>query len=123
MTAVEQKRKQINSFISYCFNSKGEQYDKGTYKDISKVVCERYPTQNVEVVKVFFRSKGGNANNVPYTFHEEVPVGTAQRISDDLLETRTTVTTGYGTTDINKPLNNNIVVDTSLTPEELELLS
>mgnify|MGYP006883097613 CR=1 FL=1 len=122
MTAIEQKRKQINSFISYCYNSKGEQYKDATYKDISKVVCERYPTQDVEVIKVFFRSKGSNSNNIPFTFHEELPVGTAQQISNDLLEVRKTVVVGYGTTEANKHKESS-KVDTSLTDDELEMMS
>ena len=94
----EEKIRAINGFMSQCMDA-NEEFPNGlTYRDISKVVSERYATQNVEVVKIFFRTKGSKSNNKPYTFPEELPVGTATRISDDLLEIRTTTNMVYGDT-------------------------
>ena len=59
MRSTEEKRLQLNSFIAMCTTSNGESPDSIlTYQDISKVISERYPTQNVEIIKVFFRTKG-----------------------------------------------------------------
>ncbi len=91
------KKKQIlNSFIQMCEDSKGERPSGFTYRDVAKVVSERYATQDVETVKLFFRSKGRKTNNHPYTYPEELPVGTSTIISNDLLEVRTTASVGYG---------------------------
>ena len=97
MRTIEEKRSNLNSFISYCLDKKNEHIPEGyTYQDISKVISERYPTQEVEVVRVFFKSTDVRTNNKPYTYPEELPIGTATMISNDLLEARTTVKNGYG---------------------------
>jgi hypothetical protein len=45
---------------------------------------------------VFFRSKDRKTNNKPFTYPEELPVGTATTISNDLYDVRTTVGIAYG---------------------------
>ena len=97
MRNIEEKRSKINNFISICEKSSGENPPTElTYQDISKIVSERYSTQPVETVKVYFRTKGKTSNNTPYIYPEELPIGTATIISDDLLEARTTTSVGYG---------------------------
>ena len=87
----------LNNFISMCQKSNGDYPpDNFTYRDISKVVSERYPTQSVEVVKVFFKSKGKVGNNTPYVYPEELEIGTATQISNDLYDARVNTVTKYG---------------------------
>ena len=90
-----EKIKRLNYFLSMCVDSKGQTPIGLDYRDVAKVVSERYATQDVETVKVFFRTKGSRSNNHPYTYPEELKVGTSNVISDDLLEIRTSGL-GYG---------------------------
>ncbi len=98
MNKEERLRKiqEVNYFIASCLDAKDEPPDGLTYQDVAKIVSERYATQNVETVKVFFRTKGSRSNNKPYTYPYEMNVGTANIISDDLLEIRTNRDVGYG---------------------------
>lgn len=88
----DEKIKRVEYFISSCMDSSGQHPVGLTYKDVAKVVSERYATQNVETVKVFFRTKGSAKNNKPYTYPEELEVGTSTIISDELLDIRTSAT-------------------------------
>ena len=97
MRDIEEKRNKINSFIAMCEKSSGENPPSElSYQDISKIVSERYSTQAVETIKVYFRTKGKTSNNTPYVYPEELPIGTATIISDDLLDARTIASIGYG---------------------------
>jgi len=86
----------VTAFMKQCVTSNGEHPpEELTYLDISKVESFRYATQTMETIKIFFRSKGKQSNNKPYTFRGELPVGTATLISNDLYSIRTEATNGY----------------------------
>ena len=96
----EEKIGQLNSFFSLCqVKSTGKTIESKhelIYQTVSKVEVERYSTQLVEKVKVFVYSAGKVGNNTPYTYPEELPIGTGTIISNDLCAVRTLNTDGYG---------------------------
>ena len=87
---LETLRNRINNFMLGCQDaSDNTPPSEYTYQQISKVECARYPTQNVETIKFYFRTKGSKGNNKPYTYTEELPVGTYNMICDWLYTIRT----------------------------------
>ena len=118
---TEDKRAKLNSLISLSKNSKGESpSDELGIQNISKIECQRYATQKVEVVRIYFKSSGSTGNNTPFTYPEELPIGTYNEICEDLYDVRTTVVVGYGT--VNKKENiNPKEVDIGLKKPEEEL--
>ena len=97
LETVDEKRDKLNGFIGECITSKGESPDSSLgIQNISKVECQRYATQNVEVIKIYFKSSGSTRNNVPFTFPEDLPIGTYNKICEDLYDVRTTTVVGYG---------------------------
>lgn len=90
MKTLDQKKKILNSLISMCKTASGDSVpDEFTIQDISKIECMRYPTQQVETVRVFFRTKGSRSNNKPYTYIEELPIGSYNELSQYLYDVRT----------------------------------
>ena len=62
----------LNSFIhKYFVDSKKKSISEDlTYKNISKIVSERYIGNSTLNIKIFFYSEGSEGNNKPYTFRE-----------------------------------------------------
>lgn len=99
---MKEIEKKLNGLINSLVDSSGKTVPDGvTYRDISKVVCEGYASQELVTIKVFFYSKGKMRNNKPYSIPELVNEELYRMIRKDLLKITTDKSTrfSYGTND------------------------
>ena len=82
MKEIEER---LNGLLNQVLDSKGKCVPEGiTYKDISKVMCEGYSSQELVTVKIFLFSKGSTSNNKPYSIPDLVEESVFTEIRNDL---------------------------------------
>ena len=116
---MDKKIKRLNGLIATIVDSKEECVPLGIgYKDISKISCDRYASQKLVRIKVFFYSKGSLRNNKPYSMIDLVPIEVYNTITNDLFDVLTDNSIEYSFVDNAIDRKEEIHIDPDLISEE-----